>query len=403
MTGIQDAPSRAGKMRRSRRRLHAAEAPRDPGRPTVSIAVPVLGQANFLPSGLASLVSQDAALDVAILDATPDESVQQLLGPVRERLVYNRHGRDRGQAAAIAEGWRNTRGEIVGWLCADDILFPDALRSVLDVFQQHPEVDVVYGDSVIVSPSGEFLGYFPSITEDVSELRYNCCISQPACFIRRRALDAIGGLNEELVYIMDWDLWTRLWAAGRKFFYLRLPLAAVRSYEGTKTSSRSTKRYAEILRHLKRHASTGELLTSLLNFYLYDLSSHSHGMLDRLKLRLTRRTTLLLTHYRGITYRPPPILYGLEHGTGRIVGSAVVHLPWYEQVPPHQLCATIAGEGGIEMTLRGEQLAPRLEEQPDGVRKLTVELPPLRAQHLELHLRATEPQADVRLVTLRVA
>src|SRR5262245_7562893 len=87
---------------------------------TFTVTIPVLGQEAFVPTASASLGAQREPLELAILDATPGPSVQALLGPVARDIAYNRHGSDRGQAAAIAEGWQHTTGDIVSWLCADD-------------------------------------------------------------------------------------------------------------------------------------------------------------------------------------------------------------------------------------------------------------------------------------------
>jgi glycosyltransferase involved in cell wall biosynthesis len=69
-----------------------------------SVAIPVLGQAQFLPTALASLDAQDAEFEVAVMDVTPDDSVQLILKHWGRPIGYSRHGPDEGQAAAIQEG-----------------------------------------------------------------------------------------------------------------------------------------------------------------------------------------------------------------------------------------------------------------------------------------------------------
>src|SRR6185295_3805867 len=91
-----------------------------------SISIPVLGQADLLPIALASLAAQSEPFDVAILDATRDDSIQSVVLKSGLQVAYNRHGPDGGQADAIAEGWSRVDGDIVAWLCADDYYFPDA-------------------------------------------------------------------------------------------------------------------------------------------------------------------------------------------------------------------------------------------------------------------------------------
>jgi glycosyltransferase involved in cell wall biosynthesis len=126
-----------------------------------SLALPVRYHANFLPFALESVRAQCADIQVAVMDATPDQSVQKVLERYGDLLSYRRHGPDAGQASAIQEGWDHTDGDIVAWLCADDYYFPNALEAVESVFIGHPEVDVVYGDAVFVDEADQFIGYFP--------------------------------------------------------------------------------------------------------------------------------------------------------------------------------------------------------------------------------------------------
>ena len=174
---------------------------------TFSIAVPVLGQEQFLPTALKSLRAQEGPVQLSVLDATPGEGVQQILSGFQDMLSYRRHGPDDGQSAAIQEGWDRTDGEILGWLCADDYYFPDTLQRVREIFAGDDSLDVVYGDSIYVDDRDQFLMYFPRATEDLSVLPFHNCIAQPSCFVRRRTVERIGRLNRDLHYIMDWDLW----------------------------------------------------------------------------------------------------------------------------------------------------------------------------------------------------
>src|SRR5262245_3059542 len=361
-----------------------------------SIAIPVLGQEAFVPTAIASLRAQRQPLELAILDATPGSSVQALLGPVARDITYNRHGSDRGQAAAIAEGWQHTTGDIVSWLCADDYLFPDALEEVARVFSQHPEVDVVYGDSVLVSDSGDFLGYFPAISDDVTKLSFYCCISQPACFVRRKAIEAIGGINPDLHYVMDWDLWTRLHAAGTKFRYVERPLAVVRMHRNTKTSSRSWKRYSELYAHLRRHTSPSRTIRALVGFYLYDLGAGSSSAADKalrsaalVVLRMKKR----LLHQ---ALRAPRLHYGLDLVTGMVQGTANVFLPWYSTSPPRKLSLAVHAAGRVSVTLNGQQCEVSCHRDGAETTAITAEPPPISANVLDIGL-ACSARRDWRL------
>jgi len=112
--------------------------------------MPVRDHVDFLDTALRSLEAQQAALQVAVLDASDGDRVQDVVRGRRVAVAYGYHRADAGQAAAIQEGWNNTHGQIVAWLNADDYYFPGALDRVAAVFDAQPDVDVVFGHAVHV-------------------------------------------------------------------------------------------------------------------------------------------------------------------------------------------------------------------------------------------------------------
>src|ERR1700694_5003916 len=57
---------------------------------------------------------------------------------------------DAGMYDAINRGLRRATGEICAYLNCDEQYLPGALQAVEKFFQSHPEVDMVFGDVVMV-------------------------------------------------------------------------------------------------------------------------------------------------------------------------------------------------------------------------------------------------------------
>lgn len=319
-----------------------------------SIAIPVFRQAEFLPTALASIRAQTSQFQLSVMDATPDNSVQEVLERHRDILSYHRHGPDNGQSEAIQEGWDNTSGDIVAWLCADDYYFPYTLQEVERVFTEQPNIDVVYGDSVFVDRSGQFVKYFPEISDDISLIKRSCCISQPSCFIRRAALNKVGPLNRDLHYIMDWDLWTRLYNIGAKFYYLKKPLSAVRMYQETKTASGSMARYIEIYNHLKHHTDLAHTFRSLLGFYYQDIASKQRSFKEQIEFN-SINLIRFIKHGLNLRLRSTrQVLYGIESYSQRVHRVCDIFLPWYREVYPQNLTIWCKGTNNLELLINGD-------------------------------------------------
>ena len=69
---------------------------------------------------------------------------------------------------------------------------------------------------------------------DARELARECFICQPAAFMRRSAYEAVGGIDPDLQYTFDYDLWLRL-ARRHSFAYVPKTLAQSRMHRANKT------------------------------------------------------------------------------------------------------------------------------------------------------------------------
>ncbi len=296
---------------------------------TFSISLPVYQQVEFIKTALESLRCQTMPFELAVLDATPDDSVQNILRDYQDLISYQYHHADNGQSGAIQEGWNNIKGDIVAWLNADDYYFPDTLAKVAEIFQTRPDVDVVYGHSAYIDAQGTFQEYFPAISTDLTVLPRNNVICQPSCFVRRSAMERVGGVNPQLHYIMDWDLWIRLYQANCKFHFLDEMLSVVRIYPTTKTLSGSKKRFKEIDNLLKINASWRDRKIAWLGF-LYD--EYKYIKTNRKIFATLAYSLLSALRYIRIHLRKPSItsvVKGLACKTNRVEKQCEIILPQY--------------------------------------------------------------------------
>ncbi|KAA5803639.1 glycosyltransferase [Alkalicaulis satelles] len=247
--------------------------PRDSATPAFAIAMPVGAWHPLLPAVLESLKAQDMPLEIAFMDASGDARVRDCADASAIAFAVRREGPDGGQAAAIADGWSQTRAPILGWLNADDQLAPGALQTVLELFEAHPDAGVVHGGSQFVDIEGEITGQHDQLGEAGPLLYRANLISQPSCFVRRASIEAVGGINRALHYTMDWDLWVRLHAAGTRFVRTDAILSRVYMGQGTKTADINARRLWEIARLVNRHAGPWNALKSAASFALHPLRS----------------------------------------------------------------------------------------------------------------------------------
>ena len=108
---------------------------------------------------LASVVGQEHPnLQYAVMDGGSKDGSQDVIAKHFQHLSVFVSEPDKGQSDAICKGFSKVSGDIMAYLNSDDMLMPGVLRYVEEYFQNHPEVDVVYGHRVIVDENGMQIG-----------------------------------------------------------------------------------------------------------------------------------------------------------------------------------------------------------------------------------------------------
>lgn len=234
--------------------------------PTFTIVTPSFNQGRFIAATVASVLAQGCPrLEYIIQDACSTDDTRQVLSGLSNAKIDIRIETDAGQADAINRGFAGTGGAIMGYLNSDDLLLPEALRTVADYFLRHPEVDVVYGDRLIIDEFDSVLGYWRVPYHDGWVMRIVDYIPQETLFWRRGAWEAVGGsFDGSLQFAMDWDFLLRLQNAGMHIEHVGAFLGAFRIHSEQKTSSNIDRGRQEMRLLRRRHSSTAALLVAQL-------------------------------------------------------------------------------------------------------------------------------------------
>lgn len=205
---------------------------------SISIVTCSFQQGRFLEATIRSVLSQNYSnLEYLIIDGgSKDESVE-IIRRYANQISYWVSEPDQGQTQALIKGFIRSHGEIMGWLCSDDLLLPGALSTVSDYFSAHPEVDVVYGDALWIDRQGQFIRCKREMPfSRFVMLHDHNYIAQPSTFWRRRLYESVGGLDSSFNLAMDTDLWERF-SAQTKIAHIPKYLSCVRSYPEQRTLS----------------------------------------------------------------------------------------------------------------------------------------------------------------------
>ncbi|MHB9002821.1 MAG: glycosyltransferase family 2 protein [Coriobacteriia bacterium] len=187
--------------------------------PLVSVLTPSYNQGSWLADNLRSVAVQTyPRVEHIVMDGgSTDESVAVLESA--EPPVIWRSEPDNGQPHALNKAFAASTGEIIGWLNSDDAFYDARVVSdVVDYFQCHPDVDVVYGHAARITAQGKIVYFVWVPPFSYRLMKLLCFLIQPAVFIRRRVLED-RFIDESYQFAMDWELWLRI---GRTHRFARM-------------------------------------------------------------------------------------------------------------------------------------------------------------------------------------
>jgi glycosyltransferase involved in cell wall biosynthesis len=230
-------------------------------RPFISIVTPSLNQAAYIRDALESVRDQQyPACEHLVLDGGSTDCTQRMLHEATEanseEAFHWRSHSDNGQSAALNEGFGKARGEIIGWLNADDRYRPDCFAHVVQAFEKYPEIDVFYGDYTFIDEVGGHLAWRREIEFSHFVLKYchTLYIATTATFFRRRIFDEGYFLRDDLQYAMDVEFFLRLAEAGFRFQHISNTLADFRIHSAGK-SAQFADRQRQEHRHVVLHST----------------------------------------------------------------------------------------------------------------------------------------------------
>src|SRR5712691_1818747 len=121
--------------------------------PSMTVITPCLNARDTIEEALASVRSQGYPdLEHLVVDGgSTDETLDVL---ERAEGIRYLSEPDRGLSDAMNKGVAMARGEVLGWLNADDFYLPGALRKVGEAFESNPGALWATGGCIIVDHEG---------------------------------------------------------------------------------------------------------------------------------------------------------------------------------------------------------------------------------------------------------
>lgn len=225
--------------------------------PRMTIVTISFNQGCFIEDCLRSVAEQGVErLDHIVVDACSTDGTLDILRKPEWSRVQWTSGKDSGPADGLNKGFIAASGEIFGYLNADDMFLPGAVRRVIQHFESHPHIEVLYGDGLLVDGKGRVRRRLHSDPWETNRFAYGgVLVIQQATFFRQSAFRCAGGFNLTNRTCWDAELILDMALAGCRIEYIPVPLGAFRVHRESITGSgRLTAQYLKDRRRLAEKA-----------------------------------------------------------------------------------------------------------------------------------------------------
>jgi glycosyltransferase involved in cell wall biosynthesis len=215
--------------------------------PLVSVIIPTYNYAGFIGEAIESVRAQTYThWECLVVDDGSTDNTAEIIAAYigRDPRIQYLRQQNQYQAAARNRGLRQSKGQYVQFLDADDKIEPHKFERHVTYLEQHLDVDIVYSgvrffdalDAQMFVTESDAPLKVPKVSGEGRDVLPNLvhanimAVNSP--LVRRSLVEAVGSFDEELSPAEDWDYWLRCAFAGARFRFVEDPgtLALVRMH-----------------------------------------------------------------------------------------------------------------------------------------------------------------------------
>lgn len=217
----------------------------------VSIVLPVYNGEKYLPLAIESIIQQTYQNFelIVIDDCSTDQSycIAKSYAKKDSRIRVYKNRENKKLPRSLNAGFHMASGDLLTWTSDDNILKPEMLETLVNVFKENPDIDFVYADIIPIDEYGNIMKtqYLNGEIEDIYV--FNPVL---ACFLYKKKIhEVLKGYDPKKYLYEDYDFWLRAYEYGFKMFHLKKKLYFYRLHSGSLTAQ---KRKEKAIIKLKR-------------------------------------------------------------------------------------------------------------------------------------------------------
>lgn len=205
----------------------------------ISVVTPSFNMAPYLEDTITSVIANLRDGDeYFIIDGGSTDGSIDIIRRYETRITGWVSEPDDGYADALAKGFARASGDILCWINASDLYLSGAFNAAERFLSS--DLDMIFGNDIYIDADNRVLfynhGWVPNLRGAM--LYGGWTPLQDACFWRRSLYENVGGIDRQLKFAADYDLFLRMALSGRTS-YVPVAFSAFRRHAGQKSISGS--------------------------------------------------------------------------------------------------------------------------------------------------------------------
>lgn len=182
----------------------------------VSAVITAYNSEAFIAEAINSVLKQSRVVDeIVVVDDGSTDGTRRIVAEFADQGIKFVQQQNMGAGGARNKGIRETSGEFIAFLDADDMWLENKTRLQVNYLTAHPEAGLVSGFAhwwniakKTVRISGEVPKNMHTLRREI--LVHNILGNPSMVMVRRAALAETGLFSENIRWGQDWDLWIRM-------------------------------------------------------------------------------------------------------------------------------------------------------------------------------------------------
>lgn len=237
----------------------------------ISVITVSYNQGEFIEDTIVSVLDQkDPNFEHIVIDGGSTDSTIDVLKKY-DHLNWVSEP-DRGQSHALNKGFKKASGDYIVWLNSDDYLAPGTFSLIREELKENDILITPASQTDKEKNPTELIENFERSWFDLLKFWVPFSwLAQPSVFFRKSALERVvradgNYIDENLFYVMDFDLWMRLFKSPSKITRSDHLSSYYRVYESNKTGADGEAVQRECSRVFRRYSRSSATLERTISY-----------------------------------------------------------------------------------------------------------------------------------------